>query len=344
VACIVLSPAVILALRAKGLLIVFMLVLFHHSLGAVTDAFNALLIARSRMKACTIVDVVIALALLIFTVISWLVGWKSALPYALAYAIAGILGTLLAYTNIRHYFRFEMPDQKHLENMLRQSLPFAIDAIVITAYFRLSVAGVYWLDSDASSALYATGQSFAFLIGMVPGRIALAALPRLVISAKKSAEALKQSVDRLWLYFIPMGAVIVGGAVLTCSWWLPLILGAKGKGAVIHCILIGLSRLPVFISTPATFALDAMMLQKLRVWISLFAGVLLAILGIPLTSHYGGVGMSIALLIVETIGAAAYVIMYLIKIQEWKPVQNDPGTGGKDLESISEKSCLLNEP
>jgi O-antigen/teichoic acid export membrane protein len=342
--CLVGSPLVLLGLRAESMFLVFVMVLLHHVLGAYTDTYNALLIAKSRAKASTIVDVTVAISLLAFTCIAWALGLKSAFPYALAYTLAGLFGISFAYGYAQKYRGFRMPERRDLSATLRQSVPFAIDAIVITAYFRLSVAGVYWLAGEAPSALYAIGQSFAFLIGMVPARIAMAALPKIVVAAQTSAEALAGSVKQLWRYFIPMGVLIVGGSVLTCQWWLPLVLGQKGNAAVIHCVLIGLSRFPVFISTPATFALDAMRLQKMRAMISFLVGISLAVLGIPLTMMYGATGMSIALLVVETVGAAAYVAMYCAKIRVWKPILDQKKSDCGNNELIGKRIlCIAGE-
>lgn len=338
--CLIISPLVFWGLRAENLLLIFILVMFYHAFGAITDTYNALLIAKSHIRECTIVDISAAISLFMFTFLAWMISWKSALPYAAAYTLAGICGILVAYGYIRQDLNFKIPVRHDLADMLKQSIPFAIDAIIITAYFRISVAGVYWLDGEDSSALYAAGQSFAFIIGMVPARIAIAALPRLVTAAQCSSEALSQSVNKLWRYLIPMGGIIVAGSLMTCPWWLPLILGEKGEGAVIHCILIGLSRFPVFISTPAVFALDVMYLQKLRVIISLSIGISLAMLGIPMTIMYGAIGMSIALLMVETGGAAAYVILYLVRIRTWKPVPQKVTGRVNELASIRETMCL----
>jgi O-antigen/teichoic acid export membrane protein len=192
-------------------------------------------------------------------------------------------------------------------DLLRESTPYFLEALIITAYFRLTVVLVYNLDGPAASAVFSTGQGLGLLLGVIPINAGLAALPRIVEAARTSPIALDGVIRLIWRQLVPLGLLTTLVACATAHWWLGWILGPKSQGVWIHFVLFGASRLAVFVSVPAIFALDALRRQSLRVRVSVISGISVAVIGIPLQLVFGAFGMSAYLAVLEIAIAVAYV-------------------------------------
>lgn len=306
-------------LSGRNLAMVFLLIALHHLFGTLLDCYRAIQVAQGLVTGAAILDLGSGLLLLACTAAAFLISRSALLAFALAYAVSGFLSLPLAVIAVPKLHRPAWVLSAGASVLALGSLPFLVEALIVNGYFRLSTNVVYVLDSPAMSGVFATAQSLALLLGVIPSTIGTAALPRIVTAAQISAAELRAEVRRLWYLTVPLGAIVVALAAGSSPYWIPIVLGPKGRDVVPYFVLFAVSRFPAFVTVPALFALDAMKLQRRRVVVATGAAVASLAIGLPATRQFGGIGMSATLSALEFGVATAYVVFFRAALRDWHP-------------------------
>lgn len=309
--CFLLAPGIALATTGPALALLLALVLTYHGAGAITDCYRSLHIADGESTRAALVDVVPAALLLALTLGVAASGRATETTLAVAYALAGLASIAVAAWLAVSPPEFRWPAGRALRAFARQSVPFLLEGVIVNAYFRLSSVLVYAGPGPDAVALFTTGQAIGLLFGMLPLNIGTAAFPRIVAAATSGHGALREVVRMLWVRTFLPGLLAVGVAVVSAPWWMPLLLGENGPGVVPHFACFAISRLAVFVSAPAIYALDSLRLQHARVWVSLTLLALVGALSFPAISAFGALGMSLTLAVAEFASAGIYVSLFL---------------------------------
>ncbi len=299
--------------------VVFLLVALHHVFATLLDCYRAIQVAQGLVKRAAVIDLGSGFLLFACTAVAFLISRSTLLAFGLAYAVSGRLSVAFAAVAVSNLHRPAWTLSAGASVLALGSLPFFIEALIVNGYFRLSANVVYVFDSPAQSGVFGTAQSLALLLGVIPIAIGAASVPRIVAAAEHSVTELRVEVDRLWRATLPAGAIVTVLASGSSPFWLPILLGPKGRDVVPHFILFALSRFAVFVSIPAMFALDAMKLQRRRVAVAIAAAIATFSIGLPLTRKFGGLGMTGTLSVLEFGVATAYVGFLPRALRDWHP-------------------------
>lgn len=309
--CFVIVPPLAWGFEGPVLALSLALVMAYHGAGAITDCYRSLHIAEGESIRAALVDVVPAAILLGLTLLVVVVGKASDSVLAAAYAAAGVGSVVVASSLAVNPPSFRVPPLSAFWSFTRQSFPFLLEGVIVNAYFRLSAVVLYARLGADSVALFTTGQAIGLLFGMLPLNVGNAAFPRIVAAARTSSSELRSVVRLLWLRTLVPGVVVVGLVVFLSPWWLPVVLGENAAGVVPHFVCFAISRLAVFVSAPAIYALDALRMQRTRVWVSSTLLGFVAVFAFPAMAAFGSVGMSLTLATAEFVSAALYVNLFL---------------------------------
>lgn len=218
--------------------------------------------------------------------------------------IAGWIITKLKFTDIKLQW-----DNKFIRYCLKESLPFALIAIMGLIYFKIDTIMLSLMTTDAVvgwyNAAYQIVEGFMFIPILFMSSV-LPVMSKLHVNSKKSlCIACEKSFKYLFISVLPIAV----GSILISKQIIDIIFGIDFMNSIIILQILMISLIFMFISRPFSYSLAATNNQKRFLYVQIIGSIINISLNIYFIQILGHVGAAITTVITQIfIFASVYLL------------------------------------
>ena len=276
------------------------------------SSLGAMLHAKGRVAGMSALSVTTKVVWALGVVVAIAAGtglWGYAVAYFASEAIEVVVLWWLARKHLGLVFRVDLDATK---TMLKQSLPYSVNTIAISAYSTLGVALLEFTAGSKEVGLYGVAQTLGYVTLMVSPIIGWVLTPMLSRAASRSRAELFEHVCRSMEMILTVAVPASLMLNLGSDWVIRLIFGASYAPAAMALRVLSTTFVLTYVAM--IYSTTLVMLERawLLSWISVCGLVINAVLNLVIVRFSvhllgeggGGTGCALAMLITEIVVTA----------------------------------------
>lgn len=188
-------------------------------------------------------------------------------------------------------------------NMLRESLPLAVNTLLVVIYFRMNVVILTTLKGAQAAGWFGAALTFVQLLQLVSGTVVGVALPVMSRQYTQSSSRMLGSLNKAIYYLLILVFPLVVGTYFAAPHLVDLIYGAQYSQSIAALQIVAWSSIFMFMGSIFNTALIALNKQGWLMLIALAAAIFNVLLNLLLIPFGGHIGTSVATVVTEALVA-----------------------------------------